>query len=106
MQQTLLSILAGLIIAFFTSLITVRLALKQFFSERWWERKADAYSKIVEALYHIRHELQADLDAEIVGATISEERKKELQEEAKKGYEELDKAEGCVIRSMSTTPSG
>jgi hypothetical protein len=106
MQQTLISILAGLIIAFFTSWITVRFALKQFFSERWWERKADAYSKIVEALYHIKNVLQVDLELEEQGKSISKERFTKLVQKANVGYEELYKAEGIgafVISKEVTT---
>lgn len=34
-----------------TSFLTVQLSLRRFYSERWWERKADAYTDIIEALH-------------------------------------------------------
>ncbi|HSC59190.1 MAG TPA: hypothetical protein VLC11_06485 [Gemmatimonadales bacterium] len=37
-----------------TARLTVRLAARQFQSERWWERKADAYSAVVHALHNMR----------------------------------------------------
>lgn len=37
-----------------TARLTVRLAARQFQSERWWERKADAYSAVVHALHTMR----------------------------------------------------
>ena len=40
----------GLVLAIVTSFVTVRLSLKSFVSQRWWERKAEAYSKIMEQL--------------------------------------------------------
>jgi len=44
------NILPGLIIAVATSWVTVRLSLRRFRTERWWERKADAYSDLLEKL--------------------------------------------------------
>lgn len=41
-----LSVAASII----TAIATVRLSLSRFRSERWWERKADAYSRLIEEL--------------------------------------------------------
>ena len=56
---TLILIVAGTIAAsalaaILAARITLRTAAAQFTSERWWERKADAYSGLVHAL----HEMQ------------------------------------------------
>ena len=51
MPNALITILSGLLIAVATSFLTVWLALRRFRSEKWWERKAELYSKLVEALY-------------------------------------------------------
>lgn len=37
------SALPSLAVGVFTALISVKLALRRFHAERWWERKADAY---------------------------------------------------------------
>lgn len=92
--QTVLSVLGGILISAFTSIITVRLALRQFYSQKWWERKADAYSAIIDALYHVRNDLGATFDDAIGEINLSEERKIILAEESKKGYTEIFKAEG------------
>jgi hypothetical protein len=91
--QTILSILAGILISAFTSVITVRLALNQFYSQKWWERKANAYSAIIEALYHVQNDLGSTFDDAIGEINLSEERKKYLEEESRKGYAEIYKAE-------------
>lgn len=44
-------IVPGLLIAIFTSLLTVRLSIRKFHSERWWERKEQAYSNLLEIIY-------------------------------------------------------
>ncbi len=47
-----LNILTGIVIAVISSLIATHLALKRFRTEKWWERKVDAYLKIIEALHN------------------------------------------------------
>jgi hypothetical protein len=32
---------------------TVQLSLRRFQAERWWERKVEAYTRIIEALHHV-----------------------------------------------------
>lgn len=51
MNALVTSIISGLVVAVATSFLTVQLSLCRFYSERWWERKADAYTDIVEALH-------------------------------------------------------
>ncbi len=45
----------GVIISFFTAYVTVKLSIKQFHSEKWWEEKAKAYSYIIEHLTYIQY---------------------------------------------------
>lgn len=52
-QQLLLTILPGLVVGILTAIAANRLTLNAFYKERWWERKADTYSKIMESLYHM-----------------------------------------------------
>jgi hypothetical protein len=40
------------VVAVLTAIITVQLSFRRFQAERWWDRKADAYSRIIEALHH------------------------------------------------------
>lgn len=91
--QTVLSLLVGIVIAAFTSWITVRFALKQFYSQKWWERKADAYSSIIEALYRVKHNIEERLWADSLELEITEDNKKRLDANASKGYDEIYKAE-------------
>lgn len=45
-----ISLVPSIIIAIITSVVTVRLSLKQFYSQKWWEKKAEAYTNIIESL--------------------------------------------------------
>lgn len=38
-----------------TAYITIRCSLKQFFSQRWWEKKVEAYSNIIEHLSYLQY---------------------------------------------------
>ncbi len=82
----------GVAIAILTAFVTVRLSLRQFRSERWWERKAEAYGNIFEALHHIAH-YYSEMQGEMMGyREMPEERRKELGERARKADAELDRA--------------
>ncbi len=54
MSQFALSIMSGIVIATITAWVTVRLSLRQFYKEKWWERRAKAYQNIIEALYDMK----------------------------------------------------
>ena len=90
--QLLLALVPGVIIAVVTAFLTVRLSLRQFYSQRWWERKAEAYSTIVESIYHAKNYVARLLEAEEEGSEVSNERRKQLEEYSMKAYEELNKA--------------
>ena len=51
MENLAVTILSGVVVAFASAWITVRLSFRQFRSERWWERKVEAYDRIISALH-------------------------------------------------------
>lgn len=83
-MSPVLTILSGLLIAVATSLITVWLALWRFHSEKWWERKAELYSKLIEALYDMHSYSREWLE----DYTVDEEN--ERPEQTQKRKERLD----------------
>lgn len=54
MSSLILDIIKALLIGAVVSWITVRLALRRFYTEKWWERKAQAYSEIIGSLAKMR----------------------------------------------------
>lgn len=82
----------GLIISIVTAFITVRLSLRQFYSQRWWEKKFEQYEKVLEALYHIHHVNDRLLEAAEHGKDLSPERKNSLLAKSHEGSDELEKA--------------
>jgi hypothetical protein len=78
----------GVVSALFTSF----LARKSFISERWWDRKADAYTRILEALVEMHRYYDAHYDDLTWEAPLSEERKAELTTASKTAWREVDNA--------------
>jgi hypothetical protein len=87
------SLIPSLIVGVCIAVFSVRLALRRFHAERWWERKAEAYSRIVEALYHAKEYCAArSSDEKTAGRQITPEREKELSEGYQHACRELRKA--------------
>lgn len=45
-ENILVSVLISIIPAVVVAFLTVRLSIKQFYSQKWWEKKAETYSAI------------------------------------------------------------
>ncbi|OQW56830.1 MAG: hypothetical protein A4S17_13160 [Proteobacteria bacterium HN_bin10] len=72
------------------AVVTVWLSLRQFQQQRWWERKLDAYTQVVEALHHMTTFLDADLAATGLGApSVGGGRSVELNAKYKKANADL-----------------
>lgn len=89
MVNFLISIVSGIFIAATTSWLTVHLSLKQFREEKWWEKKVDAYSKVLDALHKTKKFSQEHLEAIYIDKDVTDERDKELRQLAKESREEL-----------------
>jgi ribosomal protein L11 methylase PrmA len=75
-----------------SSLFTTFLARKSFISERWWDRKADAYARILEALVEMERYHEAYWNDLAQQAELSDERKAELRSIWKTAWREVDNA--------------
>jgi hypothetical protein len=53
-SRILVDLVQGIVVAITTSLIAVKLALRRFYSEKWWEQKLSAYTRIIEALSQMK----------------------------------------------------
>lgn len=84
------TIAASALAAVLAARLTLRAAAAQFTSERWWERKADAYSGLVHALHEMRGYVQTlqDLHAGTPGPMAEEH----LKVQWRHGREELARA--------------
>lgn len=86
------SILPGLLVAIVASYVTAQLALRKLYAEKWWERKAKAYTEIIEALYDLLQYCEIKKADYGNNAGYSEEKMKELSEKYSRAYWEVKKA--------------
>ena len=89
--------LIAALLAFGASTISATVLLyssrfSRFAHERWWERKADAYNRIVEALSEMVEYYRITYLVEVEGSRISARRKKVIATRWRRGWEEVRKA--------------
>jgi hypothetical protein len=53
----LANLVPAIIVAVIASWVTVQLSLRQFYTEKWWERKADAYAEVIGSLVALNYSL-------------------------------------------------
>lgn len=92
MINAVISILIGTVIAAVSLWITVQLSLRRFRSEKWRERKTEAYERIIEALHHSKAFADAHLEAGYEGRDVSDQRDKLLRERSRQAHLEIEKA--------------
>ena len=92
MTEIVLTLLKGIGIAAASSFITVRLSIKQFRTQRWWEKKVEAYQNIIEAFHKSKKFESEHLTAEFKGREVDEDRGAELVKQSKEAYEEISRA--------------
>ncbi|MHC1763734.1 MAG: hypothetical protein AB9869_05420 [Verrucomicrobiia bacterium] len=90
---SLTTIIPSLVVGVCTAVISVRLSLCQFHSERWWERKADAYSRIIDALHRAAAYYSARVCDERTGEDITSENG-QIRADYEKAVHELDTMTG------------
>lgn len=85
------TLITGIVVAVVSALVTVRFALKRFHSEKWWERKAEAYGAIIEALHHVRNYADTHLAFLARGKELPEAGDEELTHKLQDAMAELRK---------------
>jgi len=85
----LANLLAGILISLLTSWSTVRLALRRFQSEKWFERRVDAYTRVIESLHYMKQTTERQLRAAEHGYEIPKDAEAELIEMYRKGFADL-----------------
>ena len=79
-------------------------AYRKFISEKWWDRKYEAYAETLEALDAIRDDLETSVDAHILNRDIDEEKQRDLQRAYRDGRRRIEKqrAIGGLVLSDGT----
>ena len=92
MPELAMNILTGIVIAAVSSWITVQLSLRRFRAEKSWEKKAEAYERVIEALHHAKAFSYIQMKANSLGTNVSDERVEVLREKAGKSWLEIELA--------------
>jgi len=95
------TIIPGLVVAIVTSLITVRLSIRRFYEEKWWEKKYDAYTGILQSLHHFKKYALKHFDSYVSHKKISEDAKKELESDWKKHSKEFEMLHDMALFQLS-----
>lgn len=71
-------VLPGIVIATLTSILTVRLSIRRFHEEKWWEKKQEMYSNLLETLHHLKNYAAEHQEGQFNSNHISDEKREEL----------------------------
>ncbi len=102
--KVFIAIVTGIAIAAASSWITVRLSLRRFRSEKWWEKKVAAYERVIDAFHDLKRFTSEHMVAEEQLKEIDDARDHQLRELAQKGRDEILRASdvGAFILSEKT----
>lgn len=92
MIDALIKIASAIAIAGASSWITVHLSRNKFRTEKWWEKKASAYERVIDAFHSSKKFTSEHLDAEYKGREVEELRDQELRKLAKIARDEILRA--------------
>lgn len=89
--------LVGPIVAFIASLIATGVSIynarfARYAKQQWWERKVDAYTRIIDALSGLVYYYELHYEAAIEHRDISESLEEETSEHWRRGYTEVRRA--------------
>jgi len=90
-MELLLQALIGLVISVATSLLTVKLSLARFRTERIWEKKALVYERVIDAIHKAKKFSSEHLDAQYNRRDLPDERDEELRKLAKEAKDEISR---------------
>ena len=86
------NILTPLASAAFGAVIASYLALWRFRAQKWWEKKAEAYERVIDALHHMKQYADTHLQADMRGRELSEEQEQDLLEVSRRSRAEVERA--------------
>jgi len=82
---------SSILVAVISAHLAVKLALKRFYSEKWWERRAQAYALIIESIHHIREHASTNLVFSQHGKELPPDGDKDLTTKLQQAIAELRK---------------
>ena len=84
-----IKILIQLLLSGAAAFFGAHFALRKFKRERWWERKAEAYTSLIESLHNMRWPSSIHFEAGIEHRDVPEEYSQELWDDFKKARKQV-----------------
>ena len=91
-EGVLVAVFPALIGGVLSAYITARLSMRNFYSQKWWERKAEAYSRIVQSLARLQFAYEKWMADELGETQLSHEYRDELNKQYREARRLLDEA--------------
>lgn len=91
-MEYVLPAIVAVVVGPLSAWITVKLSLRRFRAEKWWEMRVEAYRRVIEALHDATKYPEAHFDAAVEGYKISDKGKEELRFIARKASIEILRA--------------
>jgi hypothetical protein len=88
-SQVIAGLASAIFVSVVTAVLTVQLALRRFYSEKWWERRSDAYSEIIKALHQVREHADTNLQFALRDKDLPEEGDARLTKEMQEAIGQL-----------------
>jgi hypothetical protein len=79
-MEILIKIGIGILIASFSSYLTLQIALRRFRTEKWWERKVEAYSSLLNTLHKAKLFSDSNLEAFHADSDITPDEEKRIRD--------------------------
>ena len=105
-QGILTALVPALIVSILTAYITVKFSMRQFYSQRWWEKKAEVYSHIIEHLSYFQYCFQEWYNESIGTKELGKEDEKKLSEGYRQAKEAITKAAAAGAYIVSDETAG
>lgn len=106
MQSFLANLAGAAVVAVISAYVTANVMLRKFRAEKWWERRADAYARIMEALHHMKRCIEIQLRVMLSHETIIEQRQKQLAKRHIEASDEVRRAATLSTFLLSSEASG
>jgi hypothetical protein len=101
-QQLGVNVVSSASVAVLTAALTAKWAVRRFQSERWWERKAGAYSDIARSLFLMKRYCDEYIDSKESGSTRTDEYEQELTKDWQQGNRAI--AEATALGTFLVSP--
>lgn len=92
MIDILVKLFVGIAIAIASSWFTVHLTRRQFQTNRWWEKKVEAYERVIDAFHNAKKFASENLDAEYYENEVPKDRDSALRKLSKDAHDEITRA--------------